>query len=87
MSEARSHIPLVPAGWAASAGLAATFIVCAGIELIAPNLPLAHDWVGLFTVRPVTSALGWAEGIVGSIAFGWLFALVGGVVFNRLAAR
>ena len=85
MSETIYRIPLWPAGWALSAALAATFIVCASFELVAPYQPLAHDWVELFTVRPVTTALGWIEGLVGSVAFGWLFAAVAAFVFNRLA--
>lgn len=84
MSDSINRIPLWPTGWALSAALAATFIVCAGFELVAPNLLLAHDWVELFTIRPVTSVLGWIEGLVGSVAFAWLFAAVAAFVFNRL---
>ncbi len=87
MSETVSRIPLWPAGWALSAALAVTFVLCAGFELLIPNFPVAHAWVEVFTARPVTSALGWIEGIVGSIAFGWLFAAILAVVFNRLARR
>jgi hypothetical protein len=68
MSDTISRIPLQPTAWALSAALVATFIVCAGFELIAPELPVAHGWVELFTIRPVTSALGWIEGIIGSLA-------------------
>jgi len=87
MSDTMDRIPLQPAAWALSAALTATFVVCAGFELVAPSLPLAHGWVGLFTIRPVTSVLGWVEGIAGSVAFGWFFAAIGAWVFNSLARR
>ncbi|MEZ5827768.1 MAG: hypothetical protein R3D30_06520 [Hyphomicrobiales bacterium] len=87
MSDKSDRIPLIPTAWALSAALVATFIACAGFELIAPNIPVAHGWVGLFTLRPVTSGLGWVEGIAGSVAFGWFFAAIGTWVFNALARR
>lgn len=87
MSETISRIPLQPTAWALSAALVATFIVCAGFELIAPTLPVAHGWVELFTIRPVTSVLGWTEGIIGSIVFGWFFAGIATWVFNPLSRR
>ena len=87
MSDTVTRIPLQPTAWALSAALVATFIVCAGFELVAPELPVAHGWVELFTIRPVTSALGWIEGIIGSIAFGWFFAAIATRVFNSLTQR
>jgi hypothetical protein len=87
MSDTVNRIPLTPAAWALSAALVATFVLCAGFELLWPDLPVAHGWVGLFTVRPVTSVLGWVEGIVGSVAFGWFFAAIVAWVFNALANR
>ncbi len=87
MSNKFDRIPLIPTAWALSAALVATFIVCAGFELVAPNVPVAHSWVGLFTLRPVTSGLSWVEGIAGSVAFGWFFAAIGTWVFNALARR
>lgn len=87
MADKISRIPLQPTAWALSAALVATFVVCAGFELVAPAIPVAHGWVELFTNRPVTSALGWSEGIVGSIAFGWFFAAIGTWVFNWLSRR
>jgi hypothetical protein len=87
MSDRLSHIPLQPAAWALAAALTATFIVCAGFELIAPTVPAAHGWVGIFTIRPIDSALAWVEGIACSIAFGWFFAAIGTWVFNSLARR
>ncbi len=81
------RIPLAPAAWAMSAALVVVFVLCAALELVAPNLPFAHDWIDLFTVRPVTSAFGWIEGIVGSVAVAWIFAVVGGIVFNKLSAN
>jgi len=87
MSNKVDRIPLIPTAWALSAALVATFIVCAGFELVAPNVPVAHNWVGLFTLRPVTSALSWVEGIAGSVASGWFFAAIFTWVFNALARR
>ncbi len=88
MSGTISHTPLFgqPPG-ALSVALVATFIVCAGLELIAPDMPVAHGWVELFTIRPVTSALGWLEGITGSLTFGWFFAAIATWVFNSLLRR
>ena len=54
---------------------------------LAPELPVAHAWVEIFTIRPVGSVLGWVEGIVGSVAFGWFFAVIAVPVFNWLANR
>lgn len=87
MSDTVTRIPLQPTAWALSAALVATFFVCAGFELVAPELPVAHGWVELFTIRPVTSALGWVEGTIGSFAFGWFFAAIATWVFNLLAQR
>ena len=87
MSDTINRIPLGPAAWAVSAALAATFILCAGFELLAPNLPVAHAWVGIFTIRPVTSVLGWVEGIAGSVVFGWFFTAVAVAIYNWLARR
>lgn len=87
MSQEVTRIPLQPTAWALSAALVATFIVCAGFELVAPELPVAHGWVELFTIRPITSALGWVEGIIGSIAFGWFFAAIATWEFNFLTQR
>ena len=87
MSETVTRIPLQPTAWALSAALVATFIVCAGFELVAPTIPVAHGWVELFTIRPVTSVFGWIEGIVGSIVFGWFFAAIATWFFNSLSYR
>lgn len=87
MSETVTRIPLQPTAWAVSAALVATFVVCAGFELIAPELPVAHDWVDLFTIRPITSVLGWVEGIIGSVVFGWFFTAIATWVFNSLSRR
>ena len=87
MQDRVSRIPLKPAAWALSIALIATFALCAVTELVVPELPVAHAWVELFTVRPVTSVFGWIEGIVGSLLFGWFFAAVATWVFNSLTQR
>jgi hypothetical protein len=42
MADTISRIPLQPTAWALSAALVATFVVCAGFELVAPAVPVAH---------------------------------------------
>ncbi len=87
MTNETLRIPIAPAAWALSAALVVVFVLCAALALIAPELPFAHDWIELFTVRPVTTIFGWVEGLVGSVFVGWIFAVVAGSVFNLLAAR
>jgi hypothetical protein len=77
-------INIVALGTALSAALVALYVLCALAELIFPNLPLAHGWVALFSVRPVGTVANWLAGIVGSIAFGWITAVVLGLVYNKM---
>jgi len=82
-----SPINIVAAGWALSVTLVVLFATCLIAALIFPGIPLAHNWVTLFTVTPMTTGQVWVEGVLASIAFGWLTAVVLGLVYNRLVAR
>jgi hypothetical protein len=52
-----------------------------------PDWRASHEWIGLFSVAPMTSVRVWIDGIIFSIVFGWVTAVVFGLVYNRLIRR
>jgi hypothetical protein len=54
---------------------------------VAPDLSLAHGWLGLFSTAPAGSIRSVAEGLIGSVVFGWVAAIALGAIYNRLSAR
>jgi len=82
-----SPINIGAAGWALSVTLVVLYVTCLLAALAFPGVPLAHNWVTLFSIAPMTSGRAWVEGVLASIAFGWLIAVVLGLVYNRLVAR
>jgi hypothetical protein len=78
-------VSVTAAGWA----LAITFVVLFAICLIAaqmfPGVPLAHNWVRLYSAAPMNSGQVWIEGIIASVVFGWITAIVLGLSYNRFA--
>lgn len=80
-----SSVNIVALGWGLSATLVALFVVCALAAMLFPALPVAHNWLGLFSTAPAGSLWNLIEGVFWSIIAGWFSAVVFGPVYNRLA--
>jgi hypothetical protein len=81
----REPIDITALGWALSITFVVLFILCALVAVVAPNAPLAHGWLALFSTAETGSLRSYVEGIIGSIVFGWLTAILVGLIYNRLA--
>lgn len=77
---------IVALGWGFAGALIVLYVLCLVGQLIAPDLPLAHGWLALFSTAPAGSVRGIAEGLIGSAVFGWIAAVALGVIYNRLLA-
>ncbi|WP_152485869.1 DUF5676 family membrane protein [Euryhalocaulis caribicus] len=87
MTKSDNRFHIVALGWALSVTLASIFILCALLALALPSVPISHHWVGLFTLRAVSSPIAWVEGVAGSVVFGWIAALVAAPIYNRIAGK
>ncbi|OGG72752.1 hypothetical protein A3A38_03775 [Candidatus Kaiserbacteria bacterium RIFCSPLOWO2_01_FULL_53_17] len=78
-----SSLSAVAAGAGVAAALVVIFVLCAIVQVIAPNVQATHAWISLFTSAPIGSAGAWISGIlssaVGGFVAGWVFAFV----YNR----
>jgi len=75
------------AAFGLAAALVVLFVICAIVEMVAPNLPATHAWIGLFTAAEPGSARAWLEGLFYSLVFG---AVAGGVFvvgYNAVAGK
>jgi hypothetical protein len=72
---------------ASSVVLVVLFVICGIIELMGGTPQLAHAWVNLFTVSPVSSPQAWLEGLFFSVAFGIVAGSIFAAVHNAVAAR
>jgi hypothetical protein len=77
-------VDIMALGWGLSATLVALFVVCALAAMLFPTLPVAHNWLGLFSTAPAGSLWNLIEGVFWSIVFGWFSAGIFGLVYNRL---
>ena len=80
-----AFLNVVALGWGLSAALVVLFVICLAIALILPGWGASHNWIGLFSTAPLTSARVWVDGVVFSVAFGWLAAIVFGSAYNAIA--
>lgn len=67
-----------------SVALVAIFIVCAVVQLVAPNIQATHGWIGLFTTAQLPSLQAWIEGILFSVVFGLIAAGIFVFGYNRM---
>lgn len=70
-----------------SLALVALFIVCAVVQLIAPNIQATHAWIGLFTTAELPSLRAWIEGILFSVVFGLIAGAIFVLGYNRIVMR
>jgi hypothetical protein len=82
-----SSLNIVALGWGLSAALVVLFVICLAVALVFPDWRASHEWIGLFSVAPMTSVRVRIDGIIFSIVFGWVTAVVFGLVYNRLIRR
>lgn len=75
------------AGIALAATLVVLFILCAIVQVVAPNLQATHMWISLFTAAPIGSGQAWLEGIIASIVFGFIGGFLFAWVYNRAATH
>lgn len=83
--KSESGVNIVALGWGLSATLVALFIVCALAAMLFPTLPVAHNWLGLFSTAPAGTVWNFAEGVIWSIVAAWFSAAIFGPIYNRLA--
>jgi S1-C subfamily serine protease len=67
--------------------LVALFVICAVVQLIAPNIQATHAWIGLFTTAELPSLRAWIEGIVFSVVFGLVVGGIFALAYNRIVMR
>ena len=69
-------------------GLTATFVVlCFLAALLFPNAELTHNWLSLYSTRPMGSVGQLIEGVIWNAVFAWIAAVIFGVVYNSLALK
>lgn len=86
-SDART-IPIVTFGLALSSFFGVSYIVCILGYLLAPGLPVQHQFLEVFL--PGFTLLTWPSffvGLVESVLLGWYVALLFGWLYNWFACR
>jgi len=81
----KGPVHVVSLGWGLTATFVVLFVICFLAALLFPDVPFAHDWLGLFSTAPMGSAWQLVEGIIWNVVFAWITAVVFGLVYNRLA--
>lgn len=80
-----SSLSAVAAGAGVAVALVVVFVLCAVVQVVAPDVQATHMWISLFTSSPIGSATAWIVGIissaVGGFVAGWIFAWV----YNRVS--
>ena len=80
-------VHLVPLGWGLTATFVVLFVICFLAALLFPNWELTHNWLNLYSTRPIGSAGQFIEGVIWNVVFAWIAAVTFGVVYNWLAAK
>ncbi len=70
-----------------SVALVALFVICAVVQLVAPDIQATHAWIGLFTTAELPSLRAWIEGIVFSVVFGAIAGAIFVLAYNRIVMR
>ena len=79
-------LPLA-AAFGLAIALVVLFVICAIVEMVAPNLPATHAWIGLFTTAEPGSVRSWLEGVLYSVVFGAVAGSVFVVGYNLIAGN
>ena len=80
-------VNVVRLGWALLVTLVALYVLCWVAALVAPDLPLAHGWLLLFSTAAPGSGRSLLQGVVASAVFAWVSALLFGATYNLLSRR
>jgi hypothetical protein len=78
---------IVPLGWGLTVTFVVLFVICFLAALLFPNAALAHNWLGLFSTKPMGSPGQLVEGMIWNVVFAWIAAVVFGLVYNWLAPK
>src|SRR5262245_52616499 len=60
---------------------------CFLAALLFPNAELTHNWLSLYSTRPMGSVGQLIEGVIWNAVFAWIAAVIFGVVYNSLAPK
>jgi hypothetical protein len=82
-----SRLSPLAAAFGLAAALVVLFVICAVVQMVAPDLPATHAWIGLFTAADAGSVRAWLEGLFYSIVFGAVAGAVFVVGYNTIAGR
>lgn len=80
-------VHIVPLGWGLTATFVVLFVLCFVAALLFPNAELTHNWLSLYSTRPMGSAGQLIEGVIWNVVFAWIAAVIFGLVYNRLAPK
>ena len=84
----KGPVYIVPLGWGLTATFVVLFVLCFLAALLFPDNPsLAHNWLGLFSTKPMGSAGQLIEGVIWNVVFAWIAAVIFGLVYNWLAPK
>jgi hypothetical protein len=83
----KGPVYIVPLGWGLTATFVVLFILCFLAALLFPNAELTHNWLSLYSTRPMGSAGQLIEGVIWNVVFAWIAAVIFGLVFNSLAPK
>ena len=80
-------VRIVPLGWGLTATFVVLFVICFVAALLFPNAELTHNWLSLYSTRPMGSAGQLIEGVIWNVVFAWIAAVIFGLVYNWLAPK
>jgi hypothetical protein len=83
----KGPVYIVPLGWGLTATFVVLFILCFLAALLFPNAELTHNWLSLYSTRPMGSAGQLIEGVIWNVVFAWIAAVIFGLVYNWLAPK
>jgi hypothetical protein len=74
-------------GWALTVTFVVLYVLCWVAAVVAPNLPLAHGWLLIFSAAEPSSVRSLIEGVIASGVFAWLSAVLFGLTYNALSRK
>jgi hypothetical protein len=80
-------VHIVPLGWGLTATFVVLFILFFIAALLFPNAELTHNWLSLYSTRPMGSVGQLIEGVIWNVVFAWIAAIVFGLVYNWLSPK
>jgi hypothetical protein len=83
----KGPVYIVPLGWGLSATFVVLFVLCFLAALLFPSAELTHNWLSLYSTRPMGSAGQLIEGVIWNVVFAWIAAVIFGLVYNWLAPK